>query len=86
MQCDPANRSKLATVICVAMSGNVALAKLPGNVLLEPPDTGLPASSVVNVSQVVTVDKGLLEERVARLPDAAMNRVEAGLKRMLDLW
>lgn len=86
VQCDPANRSSLATVVCVALTGNLSLARLPGNVAVDPDDSGLPAASVVNVSQVVTVDRDLLDARTGRLPPPIMRRVDVGLKRMLDLW
>lgn len=86
IQCDPANRSEIATVVCIALTGNLRLGAIPGNVVAEPEDTGLPRRSVINVSHVVTVDKETLEEHAGHLPPPLMDAVETGLKRMLDLW
>ena len=64
---------------------NLALAEAPGNVRTTRAETGLSKPSVVNVSQVVTIDKSLVTERVRSLPAAAMVRVENGLKLVLGL-
>jgi len=55
-----------------------------GNVVLRRGDAGLPKASVVNVSQVVTVDKIDLEERVGRLSGAALRSVLAGLRLVFE--
>ena len=67
------NRSRLATVVCVALTSNLKWAEAPGNVLLAAEDTGLPRDSVANVSQIVTLDRQVLSEWVGRL---AAERVE----------
>ncbi len=61
------NRSRIATVVCVLLTSNIVWADAPGNVLLEAKVTGLPKDSVANVSQIVTLDRSLLTERVRRL-------------------
>jgi mRNA interferase MazF len=67
IQSDAMNRSRIATVVCVPLTSNLVWADAPGNVLLPAQVTGLPKDSVANVSQIVTLDKRQLEDRVARL-------------------
>jgi mRNA interferase MazF len=83
---DQYNRSKLATVTVAVLTSNVQLAALPGNVLV-PADvvTDLDSDSVVNVTQIATVDRGAVEERIGSLPDWLMADVDAGLARALAL-
>ena len=64
VQGDALNRSRVATVVCVPLTSNLRWADAPGNVLLTASMTGLPRDSVANVSQVVALDRTLLEERV----------------------
>jgi mRNA interferase MazF len=82
---DQYNRSKLRTVTVAVLTGNARLAALPGNVAVPADDAGLEADSVVNVTQVATVDRGALEERIGALPDWLMAQVDAGLGRALAL-
>jgi mRNA interferase MazF len=83
---DQYNRSKLATVTVTVLTRNVRLAALPGNVLL-PADavTGLDGDSVVNVTQLATIDRSALEEHIGSLPDWLMSDIDAGLARALAL-
>jgi mRNA interferase MazF len=83
VQCDAFNRSRIATVMCVAMTSNLNWADAPGNVLLEAKATGLDRSSVANVSQVVTVDKSTLTERVGRLSSAKLQLIIDGIELVL---
>ena len=85
IQTNEFNRSAIRTVIVAAITSNRALAAAPGNVELSTRGTGLNVSSVVNVSQVVTLDKGFLTQRVGRVPQAAMRRIEDGLRLVLAL-
>lgn len=85
VQSDGFNRSRLRTVIAVALASNMRLLDAPGNVLLPSRSTGLPKDSVANVARVVTLDKDYLTERVGRLPPKRMARVDAGLRLVLDL-
>lgn len=82
---DSFNRSRIATVTCVALTSNLRLAQAPGNVLLERGQRGLPEDSVVNVSQVVTLDKSDLVERIGALDENELAVVEAGLRLALAL-
>ena len=67
VQSDDFNRSRIQTVIAAVISSNLNLAWAPGNVLLRARNTGLPKDSVANVSQLITVDKDLLTEKVGQL-------------------
>jgi mRNA interferase MazF len=79
VQGDSFNRSRIATVLCVPLTGNLKWASAPGNVLLETRLTGLPKDSVANVSQVVALDKSLLTERAGKLSRAKTDLVLAGI-------
>ena len=83
VQGDAFNRSALQTVVCVALTSNIRWAAAPGNVLLSRRATGLPRDSVANVSQVITLDKGDLTERVGALSRSKLELVLAGLDTML---
>jgi mRNA interferase MazF len=79
VQGDQLNRSRIATVICVPLTSNLAWADAPGNVLLSAKLTGLPKESVANASQIVVVDKVRLEEHVGRLPRRKLELVLNGI-------
>ncbi|MDE0459294.1 MAG: type II toxin-antitoxin system PemK/MazF family toxin [Chromatiales bacterium] len=83
VQGDPLNRSRIATVICVPLTSNLRWADAPGNVLLTTRVTGLPKDSVANVSQVIALDRALLEERVGRISRAKIDLLLAGLDAVL---
>jgi mRNA interferase MazF len=85
VQADPFTVSRIRTVIVVLITKNLALADAPGNVLLPRKQTHLPHDSVANVSQVFTIDKSFLKEKVSRLPKALVQKVEAGLRLVLSL-
>ena len=79
VQGDAFNRSALATVVVVPLTSTLRWADAPGNVLLNARSTGLDRDSVANVSQVVTVDRTVLNERVAKLSRAKLDLVLAGI-------
>ena len=85
IQSDPYNDSRISTAIVAVITSNLALADAPGNVRTAKSETGLSKPSVVNVSQVLTIDKALLTERVRPLPAEAMQRVDNGLRLVLGL-
>ena len=68
-----------------AVTSNLRLAEAPGNVLLRQDESKLPRESVINVSQILTVDKSFLAEQVSVLRADVMARVDAGLKLVLGL-
>jgi mRNA interferase MazF len=74
------NRSRLATVLVVSITTNLELAGLPGNVLVPAFEAGLEADSVVNVTQILTVDRTFLKSRLGSLPEELLRRVEDGLR------
>ncbi len=85
VQSDAFNRSQIATVVVAAISSNLVLADAPGNVRLTRRDSKLPRESVVNVSQLLTLDRRFLTERIGRLPARAIERINAGLRLVLSL-
>jgi len=82
---DRFNRSRISTVIAIAITSNLRLAGAPGNVELAAEESGLDRDSVVNVSQIVTIDKSALSDRAGQVEPATMRRIEAGLALDLDL-
>lgn len=85
VQSNPFNQSRISTVVVAVVTSNLALAEAPGNVRLAKAEAGLPKPSVVNVSQVLTIDRELLTLRVKTLPNRAMQRVDEGLRLVLGL-
>ena len=79
VQGDAFNGSSLRTVVCVVVTSNTRWAAAPGNVLLTARAAGLPKASVANVSQLVTLDRGLLTERAGRLSASNLELVLSGI-------
>lgn len=85
VQADAFNRSRIHTVVAVILTSNLRLLDAPGNVLLACSASGLPRDSVANVSQIVTLDRTFLTERVSRIAPRVMAQIDAGLTLVLDL-
>ena len=85
IQANSFNRSRIQTVIVAVISSNLRLAEAPGNVLLPSRVSGLPRDSVVNVSQLLTLDRSFLTEEVGKLPSRVLAEIDAGLKLVLEL-
>ncbi len=85
IQSDLFNRSAIRTIICLAITTNLTLGRAPGNVNLPGGASGLPKDSVVNVSQVITVDRSFFTERLGTIPRAILREVELGLRLVLSL-
>lgn len=79
VQGDSINRSRIATVVCVPLTSNLAWAEAPGNTLLPKRATGLPRDSVANASQIVTIDRAFLTERVGKLAPKLRSQVLGGI-------
>ncbi|MCG5054086.1 MAG: type II toxin-antitoxin system PemK/MazF family toxin [Myxococcales bacterium] len=79
VQGDALNRSRISTTVCVSLTSNLKWAAAPANVLLSAAATGLPKDSVANVSQIVTIDKTDLSERVGKLPRPKLSLVLSGI-------
>jgi len=85
LQSDTFNQTQIRTTICGILTSNLELLEAPGNLLIEAGVSGLAKDSVLNVSQIYTVDKSSLEEKVARLPDRYLPRIDASLRLVLDV-
>jgi mRNA interferase MazF len=85
VQADAFNRSQIQTVVVAAITSNVRLADAPGNVRLARRQSRLSRESVINVSQLLTLDKSFLTDRVSRLPATTMSAIEDGLRLVLAL-
>ena len=84
IQNDAVNVSRIRTVIVCLITSNLQRAKAPGNVLLETDEANLPAPSVVNVSQIYTIDKEMLDERIGTLERGRVRQILNGLMLMVE--
>lgn len=82
---DSFNASGIATVVATVVTSNLRLAAAPGNVRIPARGTGLSRPSVVNVSQLLTVDKAFLTERIGRIAHSHLVEIEEGLRLVLFL-
>jgi len=78
------NRSKIGTILVCPLTSNLKRANVPGNVLLEPKESNLPKQSVVNVSQVFTVDKKQLDEYIGTLSPKHIREILNGINLVLE--
>ncbi|MDR1467745.1 MAG: type II toxin-antitoxin system PemK/MazF family toxin [Spirochaetaceae bacterium] len=85
VQGDDFNRSNINTVICAAITSNLMLAAAPPNILLEKAHSGLKRTSVINFSQIVTVDKLFCTRLVAMLPKQYIAQINDSLKTIFDI-
>ncbi len=80
VQDDIFNHSRITTVVVCALTSNLHRASEPGNILLEVGEANLPKQSVVVVSQISSVDKSRLGERIGSLSDTRVEQILAGLR------
>lgn len=85
VQADEFNASRIKTIVAAVITSNLRLADAPGNVLLSAKHSKLPKESVVNVSQIITIDRSFLTERVHSLPDKIVAQIDEGLRLALRL-
>jgi mRNA interferase MazF len=85
VQANQFNESRIRTVLIATITGNVALASAPGNVLLPRRSSGLRDESVINVSQLVAVDRSYLVDHVGKIPPRIQALVDDGLRLVLQL-
>ena len=85
IQANSFNSSRIQTVIIAVLTSNLELAEAPGNVLLPARASGLPRDSVINVSQILTLDRSFLGEYAGALPPRLMRSLDAGLRLVLQL-
>ena len=79
VQGDALNRSRIRTVVCVPLTGNLVWADAPGNVLLPATATGLSRDSVANASQIVALDRDLITEEVGKLAKRQLELILTGI-------
>jgi mRNA interferase MazF len=84
VQNDIFNRSAIATSVVCLITSNLSRATAPGNVLLKKGEANLPKASVVNISQILTVDKADLVECIGKLGNTAASAVRDGLQLLFD--
>ncbi len=84
VQNDLFNQSRIHTVVVCALTSNLKRAGAPGNLLLRAGDASLPRRSVVNISQLFTVDKSRLRERIGRLSPERLRAVLDGIVLLLE--
>ncbi len=84
VQSDLFNVSRIQTVVVCALTSNLQRAEAPGNVLLHKGEGNLKKASVVNVSQLYTVDRGALAEKIGALTKARIAEIYAGLRLLLE--
>jgi mRNA interferase MazF len=82
---DAFNCSRIQTVIVAAITSNLRLADAPGNVRLSRRQSRLPRESVINVSQLLTLDRGFVSQRVGKLPKKPLAELDAGLSLALAI-
>ena len=85
MQSDAFNASRIQTVVVAVVTSNLRLTDSPGNVLLKKKTSQLPKDSVVNVSQLLTLDRSFLSKPVSCLTTQAMTRIDEGIRLVLAL-
>jgi mRNA interferase MazF len=85
IQANSFNRSRIQTTIVAAITTNLELADAPGNVLLPASSAGLSRDSVVNVSQLLTLDRSVLTEHAGKIPPRLQRSVDEGLRTVLQL-
>ncbi|MEY2831182.1 MAG: hypothetical protein RLZZ574_440 [Cyanobacteriota bacterium] len=78
------NQSQIATAVVCALTSNLKRANAPGNILLEENDANLPKQSVVNVSQIFTVSKEQLQQKIGTLNQARIEQILAGIKLVIE--
>lgn len=78
------NASKIGTVVVCALTSNLKRAEAPGNVLLKKGEANLKKDSVVNVTQLVTVDKTDLVEKIGTLTSARVRQIVAGIQLLIE--
>lgn len=79
VQCDALNTSRIGTVVCVPLTGNLKWSRAPGNVQLSAAATSLQKDSVANISLIVALDKDQIVERVGEIPRRQLDLILTGI-------
>jgi mRNA interferase MazF len=78
------NHSRLGSVILCALTSNLKRAVISNNVLLAPGEGDLMRQSVVNVTQIITVDRAQLGEYIGSLSPKRVRQILGGIKSVLE--
>lgn len=78
------NRSQIRTVVVLPLTSNLRRADAPGNILLKKGEANLPKQSVVNVSQVFTVDKSQLDEYIGTVSSKRVREILDGVRLVIE--
>ena len=78
------NRSRINTIVVCSLTSNLQRASAPGNVLLKPREANLPKHSVINVSQIFTVDKTQLSEKIGTLSAQRVHEILNGIRLLTE--
>ena len=79
------NKSRIRTIVVASITSNLSLAEAPGNILLEKEESDLPKDGVINVSQISTIDKLRLIEKISSISRTTEEKVNAGVKLVLGI-
>lgn len=85
IQSDALSDSKISTVIMLAITSTLKFGELPGNVVLNKSEANLPRKCVVNVTQIKSVDKRSIKEKIGTLSKKRLQEIDNGLKLVLSL-
>ncbi|MBL0701932.1 MAG: type II toxin-antitoxin system PemK/MazF family toxin [Desulfosarcina sp.] len=85
IQSNDFNKSKINTIIAALITSNIRLSAAPGNILLSIKKSKLPKESVINISQLITIDKSFLTEKANTLSSSIMTNVDEGVRLVLQL-
>jgi mRNA interferase MazF len=85
IQCDALNDSKINTVIMLAITSTLKFGELPGNVTLRKGEANIPKACVINVTQIKSVDRASLMEKIGSLSNEKMEEVTEGLKLVMEI-
>jgi len=78
------NASKINTVVVCALTSNLKRAEAPGNVFLAKGEANLPKQSVVNITQVYTVNKIDLAEKIGKVSEKKLKEIIEGIKLLTE--
>ncbi|NQT58632.1 MAG: type II toxin-antitoxin system PemK/MazF family toxin [Bacteroidetes bacterium] len=79
------NRSSISTIICAVITSNTALTNAPANILLEKSNSHLEKTSVINFSQIITIDKSYFTQFIAMLPQQILTKINHSIKLIFDV-
>lgn len=84
IQSNALNDSKINTIVMLAITSNLKFGELPGNVVLRKGEANMPKKSVINATQIKSVDRASIQSHIGSLSSRRMEEVDAGIKLILD--